>query len=224
MENSWFIKVHRKILKSEIWKKPPEWLKIWIYLLITVNWKDNWSIWNWKFTYKQIQENCNVTRNQTDSFIRWAKTAWNISTEKTKLGLVVYISNYSQYQSLNFDTNPTLKPKLTRHSTDTQPTPLPYIEELRIKKEIIIIEKKSELEKLIEEFYIYRKKDKKDEMWELAKKIFLDKLEKLSWWDENHKIALIKNAIDRSWKTIFPLSTEKQNIDRKQAMANYNIT
>ena len=61
-------------------------------------------------------------------------------------------------------------------------------------------------------------------MWELAKKIFLDKLEKLSWWDENHKIALIKNAIDRSWKTIFPLSTEKQNIDRKQAMANYNIT
>jgi hypothetical protein len=41
MENVGFIKLHRKIIESEIWFKPPEWFKIWTFILWEVNWKAN---------------------------------------------------------------------------------------------------------------------------------------------------------------------------------------
>ena len=34
-----YILLSRNIIESQIWQKPPEYLKIWIYILSRVNWK-----------------------------------------------------------------------------------------------------------------------------------------------------------------------------------------
>lgn len=98
----------RKILKSSIWQqKPSWWLKVWIYILMEVNHKDNALFKRGEnfFNYKEIFNDCNLITegNDTksiDNLMRWLKSTGQITTHKTTRGFIISVCNYEYYQNL----------------------------------------------------------------------------------------------------------------------------
>lgn len=94
----------RQTVDSEIfYKKPAEWFKIWFYLVNRVAFKDDKKYKRGELflKYEWICDATNTTKNQIDSFIRWAKSADMLTTQKTTRGMIVKIANYSKYQTLD---------------------------------------------------------------------------------------------------------------------------
>lgn len=111
MERVWFIKIHRQIEDSAIWGKPSEWLKIWLYILMEVNFKDASLPIGSKFmNYDWIQNSCHVSKSTVDHFLRWGKSTGMLETEKTVRGFVVTVLNYSDYQSTEIERRTAHKP------------------------------------------------------------------------------------------------------------------
>jgi len=118
----------RKIQSSEIWKKPADWLKIWVYLLQEVNHQDNKLFKRGEnlFNYKDVARECGVKYNSVAKFIKWAKLATLVATHKTTRGVVVKVLNYNKYQTLqNYksdtkgDTVGEIEAKQKRNRSDT---------------------------------------------------------------------------------------------------------
>lgn len=99
MLDGW-MKLHRKILHSSIFKKKAEYLKIFIYILCKVNHADGLfrkgsNFFNFK---EEIREIPNVSLNQVYEFIRWAKKEEMITTQKTTRGVIIKVTNWELYQ------------------------------------------------------------------------------------------------------------------------------
>jgi hypothetical protein len=115
----------RQILSSGIWRKPPEYLKIFIYILLKVNHKDNKLFPRgsnfFNFT-TELDEISGVTKNQVYDFLRWAKSekADLLTTQKTTRGVVIKVNNYDTYQEME---NYKLQHKF-QDSSNTAPTQL----------------------------------------------------------------------------------------------------
>lgn len=116
-------------MDSGIWEKPPEWFKIWMYILMAVNFKENWLPEGSKYmTYEEIKMNCKgVTVHQIQKAVSWLKASGNIATQKATRWMVVSVANYSQYQK------DTITPKATQKATEepdrSQTEATLYIEE-----------------------------------------------------------------------------------------------
>lgn len=123
--NEGWIKIYRKIIDSEIWHKPPHYLKVWMYLLLraqytTYNGLKRGQI---RTSIKEIQENTSwksgfrtekISTDQIKKVFQWMRTLNNgdemgvpmgaptdapmISTKKVTHGIVVTIENYCIYQ------------------------------------------------------------------------------------------------------------------------------
>jgi len=121
----------RQTIESEIFYwKPDKWFKIWFYIVNKVNHKDNnlFERGSNFMTYKEIELATKATKNQIDSFLRFAKAATPhpmLTTRKTTRGMVVEVTKYAYYQCLgNYkntktDTKTETKPKHNRNTTDT---------------------------------------------------------------------------------------------------------
>ena len=102
-----YILLARNIIESEIWQKPPAYLKIWIYILSKVNWKKSKKndigeeLFN--FTKEKIP---GVKLSQVYDFLRWAKTVnsrdqtTQITTQKTTRGIRLKVTKYKYYQDV----------------------------------------------------------------------------------------------------------------------------
>lgn len=92
----------RKLQGSDIWQKPPVWLKIWLYILQEVNHKDNkfFPRGTNLFNYKDIARDCSTTYDSVKHCSDWLKSATQIATRKTTRGVVISVVNYELYQSL----------------------------------------------------------------------------------------------------------------------------
>ena len=100
-----YILLARNMIESEIWQKPPAYLKIWIYILFRVNWKKSkhneigMDLFN--FTQEKIP---GVKQTQVYDFLRWAKTlnssdqTTQITTQKTTRGIRLKVNKYEYYQ------------------------------------------------------------------------------------------------------------------------------
>lgn len=105
--NGGYIILARRLIESEIWRKPPAYLKIWIYILYQVNFKNtkNFPRGTGFFNFRQEQIP-GVTLNQVYEFLRWAKTlnptdlTTQITTQKTTRGVVLKVNNYNYYQDI----------------------------------------------------------------------------------------------------------------------------
>jgi len=115
----------RQTIESDIFfDKPDKWFKIWFYLVNMVNFKDTKQFARGSgFTkYELIMHATGATKNQIDSFIRYAKEQSMLSTQKTTRGMVVTVTNYNTYQKLDnykTDTQTETQPKHNRNTTDT---------------------------------------------------------------------------------------------------------
>lgn len=96
------ILLSRQIMKSEIWKKPPEYLKIFLYILLKVNHKDDLFPRGSNFFNFSEEKPIGVTKNQIYDFLRWAKSEkiGILTTQKTTRGIVLKVNNYDRYQTL----------------------------------------------------------------------------------------------------------------------------
>lgn len=95
-----WIKLHRILLYSDIFKKKAEYLKIFFYILCNVNHADGLfpkgsNFFNFR---DEIRDIPNVSLNQVYEFIRWAKKEGMITTQKTTRGVIINVTNWDTYQ------------------------------------------------------------------------------------------------------------------------------
>lgn len=110
--------ISRSLLQSEIWEKPPGWLKIWVFILSEARHqaKGRFKVGEFITTYKEISEQCGTTYSVVDNCLRFLKKKKAITTRKTTLGIVVFVLNYTKYQCLkNYKTTQ----KTIDHETET---------------------------------------------------------------------------------------------------------
>ena len=96
----------RKIVDSQIWRnKPSWWLKVWLYILIRVNHKDNAQFKRGTnfFNAGTIYYDCalyneNIKELTTRNVISYLRKANMITYRKTTRGVIITVVNYDQYQ------------------------------------------------------------------------------------------------------------------------------
>jgi len=100
--NNWAIQLSRSIYDSDIWHKPSDWLKIWIYILWNVNyWNTNqFKRWENYFKYELIALECDTTYKVVVNCVKFLKEGKQIETHKTTRGNIIKVINYDKYQDL----------------------------------------------------------------------------------------------------------------------------
>jgi len=119
----------RQTTDSEIFSnKPHEWFKIWFYLVNRVSFKTEGKYTRGELflKYEWICDATRTTKNQVDGLIRWAKKNDMLTTRKTTRGMILKITNYSKYQTLDnyyyevkTDTETEMETKQKRNRNDT---------------------------------------------------------------------------------------------------------
>lgn len=128
-----YILLSRKLIESEIWKKPPLYLKVWIYLLSKAQHKEyknlkRGQLW---ITYQDIMEDCSwmvgarkekPSKSQIFNILEWMRSLCSesndesnskattnetmITTTKATKGILITIENFNVYQnSKNYESN-----------------------------------------------------------------------------------------------------------------------
>jgi hypothetical protein len=123
-----YILVSRKLIESEIWEKPPLYLKVWMYLLMRAQYKPYKDLDRGELVVSipELIEACSYkvgyrtekpTKSQIFNILDWLRnsdeasderydTETMIDTTKTTRGMVVKVSNYNVYQdSKNYEQN-----------------------------------------------------------------------------------------------------------------------
>jgi len=95
-----WIKIHRQLVTSEIFaNKPPEWLKLWLYFLVSVNHIDgSYERGEQFFNASEVARYCNVKVGSVYKFVKWAKLAKQVATRKTTRGFYLKVLQYEVYQ------------------------------------------------------------------------------------------------------------------------------
>jgi len=104
MENlsQWCFQISRSIFDSEIFKKPAERFKVWIYLIWQVNHADNGLPRGSKyFKYDRICRDCNVSYNQATHIMVFLKGKKQIEVKKATHGCIITLLNYWTYQDID---------------------------------------------------------------------------------------------------------------------------
>ena len=128
-----YILLSRKLIESEIWNKPPLYLKVWIYLLSKAQHKEykglkRGQLW---ITYQDIIEDCSwmvgarkekPSKSQVFNVLEWMRNTCSesndesnsnattsetmITTTKATRGMLITIENFNVYQnSKNYESN-----------------------------------------------------------------------------------------------------------------------
>lgn len=196
----WFINVHRKMLYSEIWHKPPWWIKVWMYLLLKAPYKPSgvYDAWEFYFTYGWIADECGVWYDTVRRCIEWLKNAKQINTQKTARGLRIRVLNYDKFQGSR--QAPTQSP--------TQAGTHAIEEERRKKKEEIYNSKlPTGVDEEIWNDYVDMRKKMKKPMTQRAMALAIKKLE---WFPESDRNQILENSVMNSWLWLFAIENKTQ--------------
>lgn len=142
------ILLSRQILQSEIWRKPPEWLKLFLYILLKVNHENQLFPRGSNFFNFSEERPEGVTYNQVREFFRWAtsKKIQFCTTQKTTRGVIIKVNNYDKYQTLsNYQKQNTTQNenKTDTKQTQNKNTTINKNERIKELNNIISIEEKS---------------------------------------------------------------------------------
>lgn len=194
----WYIKLHRSSEDNVLYfSEPFTKRQARSDLLMTTAFKD-WAItvrWNiievkrWQNGYSEdsLAGRWQRSRGKVRRFLDYLETIQQIVQHKSKVKSIITIKNYDKYQW-----NDTTDSTTDGQQTDT-------IKKYNKKKEW-----KNIIDDLIDDFISMRKKGKKA-MTDRAIDLFMNRLEKLSWWNEEYKIKMLENAIVWSRSNIYEL-------------------
>lgn len=112
-----WVKLQRSILQQAVWAKPPEYLKIYTYLVVSVDRISGEFYTN----YQTISETCGVKKTVVDHFFRWAKETGLLATQKRVGGMLVILYLNSGFFSFDdgSDGEKTVKNSATTIATAT---------------------------------------------------------------------------------------------------------
>lgn len=124
-----YVYIARALKYSDIWNnKPPSYLKLWLYILLSVNHKDTKLFPRGSnfFNLPDVAREIKLPLNTVYKCISWLKSARQITTQKTTRGIVVNVLQYNKYQdpkTYNYqtesETKSELKAKQKRNKCDT---------------------------------------------------------------------------------------------------------
>ncbi len=169
----------RQLLNSDIWFKPPEYLKIFIYILLNVNHADT-SLFPkgsnfFNFSLHPIK---GVSQNQIYEFLRWAVNSGVLTKQKTKRGVVLKLNNYSYFQLLkNYKFQNTFQDNsrtINKNVKNDITRSIPNSEEYKLSHEVIR-EKDCKMQSE-REFFSFSRED-----YEILK-VFAKKYSKNNFW------------------------------------------
>lgn len=145
MNTSGWIKLYRKLMENEIWEKPSWWLKVWIYMLIRVNFEDTKRFVKGSafISYDEIYLACKldkegIKKKAIQNVISWSTERQMLRTNKSTRGLTITILNYEIYQGDDEGVKDNNKDNLRTIKGQSKDT---IGEELRIKNKEYIKEK-----------------------------------------------------------------------------------
>lgn len=231
-----YILLARKIIDSEIWCKPPLYIKVWIYLLTQAQ----------HFEYKRlkkgqlftsipdIQQACcwyigcrkvTPTKDQIFQILEWMRkacerncahdtTATMIATTKATHGMLITIHNYCMYQNPKLyesngasnDENPT---KATRKQRQPDNINKNDKNDKNNKNDILnTYTSNPALIEAINAFAEMRKTIKKP-LTKRALKMMFDKLDGMSSTDDK-KIAILNQSTMNCWQGVFELKEQSR--------------
>lgn len=112
-----WVKLQRSILQQAVRAKPPEYLKIYTYLVVSVDRISGEFYTN----YQTISETCGVKKTVVDHFFRWAKETGVLATQKRVGGMLVILYLNSGFFSFDdgSDGEKTVKNSATAIATAT---------------------------------------------------------------------------------------------------------
>ena len=90
--------IFRQIRQSDIWLKPPEYLKVWLHILLTVPYDGPRPGQREYFASQESIEG--VTKHQWERIVAWLRSTGSITTQKTRRGIIIQVVNYARFQSL----------------------------------------------------------------------------------------------------------------------------
>lgn len=107
--NEGFVLLPRQIQGSEVWQtKKAWWLKVWLYLVMEANHKDNgqfkrgWILTSVPKIYADCYlKNEGISERALEHCIKWLKSCNQIAVQKTTRGMKVFICNYAKYQTFD---------------------------------------------------------------------------------------------------------------------------
>jgi len=104
-----FVRIARQICQSEIWERPPHYLKLFIWLIVNANWKPLGDVGRGEILADQFDldralRTCagtsfrHYTYGQIRGAIAWLVSAGMIKTRRYKGGQIITVMNYEKYQ------------------------------------------------------------------------------------------------------------------------------
>jgi len=222
-----YILLSRRLIESEIWRKPPLYLKVWIYLLSKAqsgeykNLKRG-QLW---ITYQEIIDECSwymgarverPTKAQIFNILEWMRNpcsadnagatpkATMITTTKATKGMLISIENFNVYQdSKNYESNT----ESNGENNDGIRSGRNRINKNNnIYISIISNLQNEKLKQAVQDFIEFREGIKKP-LDVKGAEILLKKLESIAKTDDE-KIQVLEKSILKGYPDIYPLETK----------------
>lgn len=239
---SGWIKLHRKILDSPLWKDCNNNQRL---LMITLLLKANHETKKWIFkgqeyevgpgqfitSLKSLSEDTGLTMSSVQrSLLKLEKYNFSISKSTNKNRLITIV-NWEKYQSI--EDEPISKTIGDRKATDKQPITNKNIRNKEYKNNNIYnviddyLQNKSNSFRVAFKEFLQMKKSMKNEVkTEYQFNLLVNKLERLSTV-EHKQVELINIAIEKGWKSFYPIPVTKADKDNsnfnKFSQRNYDM-
>lgn len=222
-----YIRLDRSLIKWE-WKDIPEMVALWIEILLQANFQEQkwhgkiYEVGSFPTSIGKLAKATGLSTQQVRTCLNRLKSTNEITITSTSKGTKISVNNWDFYQQLGNDTNKPNNKEHNKPSTNHQQAVNKRLTTLKERnKEINNIKEKNikkekpfdcvnnlRLKEALNDFEEMRKKIKSP-LTSKAQEIILKKLDKLAFSD-NEKIEIINQSIVNGWKSIYPISPEKQ--------------
>ena len=229
MAEGW-IKLHRSIQDSWLWKKYPfSEGQAWIDLLMLANYEDEKTAYKGEIiTCERGTVNLSITylanrwrwsRKKTKAFLTLLENDKMVTTKATTHRTTITIENYGFYQDMGTtkDTTKVTARVTTKEQQGYQQAPTTKnIKNIKKDKNIKNNNHYSddpELNEALITFAEHRKNLKKP-LTERGMELIIKKLNNLTF-STNEQIEILNQSIENGWQGVFPLKDKKETINKK---------
>jgi len=122
-----YIKLYRKMLEWEWFKKPPV-VIVFMFCLLSANFKDydwqgeNFPAGSFITSFESISKKTGLTIQQTRTAIRLLKSTYEVASKATNKYTVIYVENWAKYQSDEIETSKQNGKRINKQLTNKQQT------------------------------------------------------------------------------------------------------
>lgn len=216
MENGW-IKLHRKTLKNPIVCKDAAHLAIWVYLLLNATHEDYPYLFEGRKVIlhpgqlvtgrKKLAAELDLSESKVHRVLKDFEIEQQIEQQTKAHGRLITITNWHQYQMCEQQTEQQVNNNRTTSEQQLNTKQEnKELKKVKNKPPIVPLTDNEKVNEAIKAFITHRKTIKSP-MSDKAIQLFVNRLQNLAK-DPDEQVLMIETAIERGWKTIYPLKEE----------------